>query len=49
MSDQRGVVLLEYVVVTMAGLIVAVALIGLGARMVTGFGLTMSVLYGEYP
>jgi hypothetical protein len=48
-SDQRGVILLEYVIVTAAGLVIAVALLGLGARLVTTFGSTMSVLYGEYP
>jgi hypothetical protein len=48
-SDQRGVVLLEYVIVSAAGVIIAVALLGLGARMVMKFGATMSVLYSEYP
>ena len=48
-SDQRGVILLEYVIVTAAGVIIAVALLGLGARLVTTFGSTMSVLYSEYP
>ena len=48
-SDQRGVILLEYVIVTAAGIVIAVALLGLGARLVTVFGSTMSVLYSEYP
>jgi Flp pilus assembly pilin Flp len=48
-SDERGVVLLEYVIVTAASLVIAIALLGLGARLVTTFGGTMSVLYSEYP
>lgn len=47
--DASGAVLLEYVVVTMVGLTIAVALLGLGTGLVGGFTQSLSVLYGEYP
>lgn len=47
--DQRGALLLEYVVVTMAGLVIATALAGLGVELVKGFGNSLQTLYSEYP
>jgi len=49
-GDQRGALILEYVVVTMVGLMVATALVGLGVAMVNNaIGPTLQVLYSEYP
>jgi Flp pilus assembly pilin Flp len=47
--DQRGALAVEYVVITMVGLIVAAALAGLGAVLVEAFGSSLKVLYSEFP
>ena len=47
--DQRGALVLEYVVVTMVGLMVATALVGLGVAMVNAAGPSLQILYSEYP
>ena len=48
-EDQRGALVLEYVVVTMVGLMIATALLGLGASLVDMFGSSLQILYSEYP
>lgn len=48
-EDQRGALVLEYVVVTMVGLMIATALLGLGASLVDLFGSSLQILYSEYP
>lgn len=48
-ADERGALAVEYLVVTMVGLIVAAALGGLGALMVDAYGSTLKVLYSEFP
>jgi hypothetical protein len=48
-KDERGSLVLEYVVVTMAGLMIAIALVGLGVAMVTAAGPSLQILYSEYP
>lgn len=48
-ADERGALAIEYLVVTMVGLIVAAALGGLGALMVDAYGATLKVLYSEFP
>lgn len=47
--DDSGAVLLEYAVVTVIGVSIAVALLALGTGMVSGFSESLNVLYGEYP
>jgi hypothetical protein len=47
--DQRGALVLEYVVVTMVGLMVATALVGLGVAIVNAVGPSLQILYSEYP
>lgn len=47
--DQRGALVLEYVVVTMVGLMIATALVGLGVAMVGAMGPSLQILYSEYP
>jgi Flp pilus assembly pilin Flp len=49
MSDERGALAIEYLVVTMVGLMVATALFGLGAVLVDGFGASIKTLYTEHP
>jgi Flp pilus assembly pilin Flp len=48
-KDERGALVLEYVVVTMVGLMVATALVGLGVAMVNAAGPSLQILYSEYP
>jgi Flp pilus assembly pilin Flp len=48
-SDERGALAIEYLVVTMVGLMVATALMGLGAVLVDGFGASIKALYTEHP
>jgi Flp pilus assembly pilin Flp len=48
-TDQRGALVLEYVVVAMVGLMIATALLGLGVAMVDAFGSSLQILYSEYP
>lgn len=48
-SDERGALAIEYLVVTMVGLMVATALFGLGAVLVDGFGASIKALYTEHP
>ena len=48
-NDERGSLVLEYVVVTMVGLMIAIALVGLGVAMVTAAGPSLQILYSEYP
>jgi hypothetical protein len=47
--DERGALVLEYVVVAMVGLMVATALVGLGVAMVNAAGPSLQILYSEYP
>jgi Flp pilus assembly pilin Flp len=47
--DSRGALAVEYVVVTMVGLMVATALVGLGAVMVDAWGRSINVIYSEHP
>jgi Flp pilus assembly pilin Flp len=48
-KDERGALVLEYVVVTMVGLMVATALVGLGVAIVDAAGPSLQILYSEYP
>jgi Flp pilus assembly pilin Flp len=48
-SDQRGALAIEYIVVTMVGLMIAAALTGLGVLLVDAFGRSLKVLYSEFP
>lgn len=47
--DESGAVLLEYAVVTLVGVTIAIALLALGTGLVSGFTSSLTVLYGEYP
>lgn len=47
--DERGALLVEYLVVTMIGLMLTVALFGLGVMMVKGYGSSIQALYTEHP
>jgi hypothetical protein len=47
--DQSGSILLEYMVTTMVGLMIAAALGGMGIGMVRAFGPLIQILYSEYP
>lgn len=49
LCDQSGSASVEYVVVTMVGLMIAAALGGLGLAMVDAFGASLTILYSEYP
>ena len=49
LRDTRGALLLEYVVVTSVGLMIAAALVGLGVALVNAVGPSLQVLYSEYP
>jgi hypothetical protein len=48
-TDERGALVLEYVVVTMVGLMVATALVWLGVAIVNAVGPSLQILYSEYP
>jgi Flp pilus assembly pilin Flp len=48
-TDERGALAVEYLVVTMVGLMVAIALMGLGAVMVDAYGESIKFLYSQYP
>jgi Flp pilus assembly pilin Flp len=48
-GDERGALVLEYAVVAMVGLMVAMALVGLGVAMVNAAGPSLQILYSEYP
>jgi Flp pilus assembly pilin Flp len=48
-KDERGALVLEYAVVTMAGLMIATALVGLGVAIVNAVGPSLQILYSEYP
>jgi Flp pilus assembly pilin Flp len=48
-ADQSGAVMVEYAVVTMVGLTIAMALLGLGVALVDAIGASLRVLYSEYP
>jgi Flp pilus assembly pilin Flp len=48
-SDERGALLVEYLVVTMVGLMLTVSLLGLGVMMVKGYSSSIKVLYTEHP
>lgn len=48
-ADQRGALVLEYVVVAMVGIMVATALVGLGVAIVNAAGPSLQILYSEYP
>jgi Flp pilus assembly pilin Flp len=48
-GDERGALLIEYLVVTAVGLMIATALVGLGIAMVNAFGPSLQILYSEYP
>lgn len=41
--------MVEYAVVTMVGLMIAAALLGLGVAMVEAIGRSLTVLYSEFP
>lgn len=47
--DQSGALMVEYAVVTMVGLTIAMALLGLGVALVDAIGASLRVLYSEYP
>lgn len=48
--DQRGALVVEYAVVTMVGLMIATALVGLGVAMVNdAIGPALQILTSEYP
>lgn len=48
-SDERGALIVEYLVVTMVGLMLTVSLLGLGVMMVKGYGSSIKALYTEHP
>ena len=48
-ADERGALVVEYIVVTMVGLVIATALVGLGVALVNSVGPSLSILYSEYP
>jgi Flp pilus assembly pilin Flp len=48
-SDERGALVVEYLVVTMVGLMLTVSLLGLGVMMVKGYGSSIKALYTEHP
>jgi Flp pilus assembly pilin Flp len=48
-ADERGALAIEYVVITMVGLMVTAALLGLGVSMVNGYTLGIKALYTEHP
>lgn len=48
-ADERGALAIEYLVITMVGLMVATALLGLGVVLVDGFGASIKALYTEHP
>ena len=48
-TDERGALVVEYLVVTMVGLMVTVSLLGLGVMMVKGYGSSIKALYTEHP
>jgi Flp pilus assembly pilin Flp len=48
-ADQSGALMVEYAVVTMVGLMIAMALLGLGVALVDAIGASLKVLYSEYP
>jgi Flp pilus assembly pilin Flp len=48
-GDERGALVLEYVVVAMVGLMLATALVGVGVTMVNAYGPSLQILYSEYP
>lgn len=48
-ADERGALVVEYLVVTMVGLMVTVSLLGLGVMMVKGYGSSIKALYTEHP
>jgi hypothetical protein len=48
-SDERGALVLEYVVVAMVGLMLATTLVGVGVTMVNAYGPSLQILYSEYP
>jgi Flp pilus assembly pilin Flp len=49
LADERGALAIEYIVVTMVGLMIAAALGGLGVVLVDAFGRSLKVLYSEFP
>ena len=49
LADQRGALLVEYLVVTTVGLTVAVALTALGVQLVGSFFDSLEVLYSHHP
>jgi len=48
-GDERGALLVEYVVVAMVGLMTATALLGIGVAMIDAYGPSLQILYSEYP
>jgi hypothetical protein len=48
-ADERGALVVEYLVVTMVGLMLTVSLLGLGVMMVQGYGSSIKALYTEHP
>lgn len=48
-NDERGALVLEYVVVAMVGIMTATALVGLGVAIVNAVGPSLQILYSEYP
>jgi hypothetical protein len=48
-ADERGALVVEYLVVTMVGLMLTVSLLGLGVMMVKGYGSSIKALYTEHP
>jgi len=49
LKAQTGALMVEYLVVTSVGLMIALALLGLGAALVDGVGHSLQILYSEYP
>lgn len=47
--DERGALVVEYLVVTMVGLMLTISLLGLGVMMVRGYGSSIKALYTEHP
>jgi Flp pilus assembly pilin Flp len=48
-TDERGALAVEYLVVTMVGLMVAIALSGLGVVLVDAYGESIKFLYTQHP
>jgi Flp pilus assembly pilin Flp len=48
-ADQRGGISVEYLVVTVIGLVIATGLTLLGVTLVGAYGASLQLLYGEYP